>query len=735
MVEKRRKEMASQKTDIRKRMIVFYVIFLALILFLLGRTAYLQIFRGAELKEAAEQQQTRDSMITPKRGTIYDRNGKVLAQSASAEMVVVEPVIIKKEGNAAEVANALSQILELDYDDVYAKTQKNSYYEIVKKKLEKETADKIRELKLTGVRLDEDTKRYYPGGAFASHVIGFTGADNQGLAGIELVCDSYLKGTPGRIRTAKNANGTDMPFESEQYLDPVEGNDVVLTIDEVIQHFAEKHIENAWIDNQAIDGAAVIVMNPNTGEILAMATKPDYDLNSPMTLTDESTLKMLSEYEGEERDKKYSEELNRLWRNKAVVDTYEPGSTFKAVVAAAAIEENTPAVNGSFFCSGTAHVADWDIRCHKVQGHGSENFVQAVYNSCNPAFIEIGLGLGVNNFTKYFKAFGFTEKTGFDIPGEAVGSHYTAENMKQIDLAVNSFGQSFTITPLQMISAMSTIANGGNLMKPYLVKQVVDINGNVIKNTEPQVVRQVISENTSKTMRGILEGVVSQGGGKNAYIPGYRIAGKTGTSEKLPRGSGEYIASFVGFAPANNPQIAVLVLLDNPQGAEYYGGMIAAPVVGNIVNDTLRYLGVQPQYTEEELAKKDILMPDVTGMPIDAAKKIINQSGLKYTIVGDGDAVVDQTPKAGIGLLGGSVGVLYTQEGPLNKVMVPDLTGMSSVNCNIALANCGLNFRVSGPGKADSAGLALASSQDPPPGTEVDAGSIVFVEFRYVSAE
>lgn len=727
--------MARTKVSVNRRMRVICAIFVACMTFLLCKTAYYQIFRGAELKEAAEKQQTRDSMITPERGTIYDRNRKVLAQSASVEMVCVEPKIIKEKGNGAEVAQKLSEILGLDYNEVYQKTQKNSYYEIIKKKVEKADADKVRALALPGVRLDADTKRYYPGGSLASHVIGFTGADNQGLGGIEMVYDSVLKGVPGRIRTAKNANGTDMPFESEQYLEAIPGSDIVLTIDEVIQHFVEKHLETAYIDNKVANGAAAIVMNPNTGEILAMATLPGYDLNAPMKITDEGVLEALEEFEGEEYDKKYSEELNKLWRNKAVVDTYEPGSTFKAITAAAALEEQTSHLDDSFFCSGSAKVSDWDIRCHKAGGHGGETFVQAVYNSCNPAFIDIGLNLGVDRFTKYFRAFGFTEKTGFELPGEAVGSHYTKENMKPIDLAVNAFGQSFTITPLQMISAMSAIANGGHLMKPYIVKQICDKDGNVIKNIDPEEVRQVISGETSKKMCEILEGVVAEGGGRNAYVSGYRVAGKTGTSEKVPRGCGEYIASFVGFAPADNPQIAVLVLLDTPKGDEYYGGMIAAPVVGNIVNDTLRYLGIQPQYTQDEMSNSDVLMPGVVGMDVESAKKAINGASLKYQIVGNGDKVLDQTPKAGIGVYSGAVAILYTQEGALTKVTVPDLTGLNSVNCNIALANCGLNFKVSGPGKADDAGLALAVSQEPPPGTEVDAGSIVQVQFRHTSAE
>ena len=725
-----------KKANTKKRILAFYGIFLFFIFLLLCRTAYLQIIKGPWLKEQAEEQQMRDSVVSPRRGTIYDRNHKVLAQSASAEMVCIVPVEIKEAGNAEEVAGKLSEILDVDYDTVYAKTQKNSYYEIVKKKVEKDVADQIRGLNLVGIRLDEDTKRYYPGGSFASHVIGFTGADNQGLSGVELACDAELKGISGRIKSAKNANGTDMPYESEQYLDATDGCDVILSIDEVIQHFVENHLETARINNEIAGGAAAIVMNPKTGEILAMSTKPDFDLNSPFKLTDESVLKELEEYKDDEYDEKYSEELNKMWRNKAVVDTYEPGSTFKAVTASAALEEGTSKLTDTFYCSGVKHVSDWDIKCHKTSGHGSEDFVHAVYNSCNPAFIEIGMGLGVKNFTKYFEAFGLTEKTGFDLPGEAVGSSYNAQNMKPIDLATSSFGQGFTITPLQMINAMSAVANGGYLMRPYVIKQVVDSNGNVVKNVEPTVIRQVISEETSKTMRGILEGVVSQGGGKNAYVSGYRIAGKTGTSEKLPRGSNQYIASLVGFAPADDPKIAVLVLLDNPTGAEYYGGMIAAPVVGSIIEDTLRYLGVEPQYSEDEKQSSDINMPELRGKSLEEAQKIITDSGLKYHVVGEGGSIVDQTPKPGISLKNGSVVVLYTTEGvPMQTVTVPDLTGLSAADCNVVLNGSGLNFKIAGPGKSDVANNAHAVKQEPAAGTEVEEGSIVYVEFRYASVE
>lgn len=728
--------MAPKKINIRKRMVAFYGIIVGCMVFLLCVTAYIQIIRGPKLRAEAESDQMRDSVISPKRGTIYDRNRKVLAQSASTETVCISPKAIDEAKNAEEVARNLSEILGLDYTDIYNKTQKKeSQYAVIKKKVEKETADKIRELKLKGVSLQEDTKRYYPGGAFASHIIGFTGDDSQGLGGVELVYDNELKGVPGRIRTAKNANGTDMPYESEQYLDAVEGSDVVLCIDEVIQHFVENHLETARVNNQVADGAAAIVMNPKTGEILAMSTKPDFDLNAPFEITNTEVKAQIDTLSGEEYKKAYNKELFKEWRNKAVVDTYEPGSTFKAITASAALETGTSKLTDSFFCSGVKHVSDWDIKCHKTGGHGAEDFVHAVYNSCNPAFIDIGLKLGVHNFCQYFAAFGFTEKTGFDLPGEAVGSFYTEDNMATINLATSAFGQSQTVTPLQMINAMSAIANGGNLMKPYVIKQVVDADGNVIKNIEPTVVRRVISEETSKTMRSILEGVVSEGGGRNAYVAGYRIAGKTGTSEKLPRGSNTYIASFCGFAPADDPQIVCLVMLDNPQGGNYYGGMIAAPVVGSIIEDTLRYLGVEPQYTESESGGADIEMPEVRGKSLEEAKNALVSAGLKYRVIGSGDSIVDQTPKPGVGLSSGSVGILYTESGAEEMVTVSDLSGMSSMDCNIALANSGLNFKVSGPGKTEQASSARAAKQEPAAGSTVAAGTIVSVEFRYASIE
>ncbi len=723
------------KVNIKKRMTALYAGILGAMLLLLLRTGYLQIIKGPSLKQAAIEQQTRDSIVSSERGTIYDRNYKVLAQSASTNMVCVVPVTIKEEGNAEEVARALSEILELKYEDVFAKTQKNSYYEIIKRRVESAEVEKIRALNLAGIRLDADTKRYYPNGSLASHVIGFTGNDNQGLWGLESVYDDILKGTAGRIITAKSANGSDMPYEYEQYMDPVQGSDLVLTIDETIQHFVEKHLETAVAETQVQNGAACIVMNPKTGEILAMATKPDYDLNQPMTITDEGVLATLQELEGEEYQTAYSQELNKLWRNKAVVDTYEPGSTFKAMVAAAALEENAVGLSDSFVCSGSKTVSGVPIGCHKRTGHGTESFEQAVHNSCNPAFIEIGARLGKQQFREYYKNFGFGETTGFELPGEAEGIFFSEEQMRELELATSSFGQGFNVTPLQMITAMSAIANGGYLMGPYIVKQINDENGNAIEVREPKVVRQVISAETSRTLSNILEGVVSEGGGKNAYVKGYRIAGKTGTSEKQPRGCGKYVASFLGFAPADDPQLACIVILDDPVG-EYYGSMIAAPVVGRIMEDALRYLGVERQYSAAEEQESEINMPDVTGKTKEEAVKIIKAAGLKYHVIGSEEGIVtSQMPRAGTAVRRDAVCIFYTEGAGEENVLVPDVVGLSISEVNAGLANSNLNFMLRGTGRLNAQGVIRSVKQEPAAGTEVPQGTVVQVEFRYTGNE
>ncbi len=727
------------KMGIRKRMyrvlVTFTVLFVLLVVYILK----LNIIDGEKLRTGAIEQQTRDYQVSSARGTIYDRNGKTLAVSSSAETISVNPKEIAEEGYGIdELAQKLAEILTLDAEDVKVKLTKNAQDVELKRKVETEIADQIRALKLKGIYFREDTKRYYPYGTFASHVIGFTGRDNQGLGGIEMVYDDELTGVPGRVITLKNAYGTDMPFQEEVHIDSENGLNVVLTIDEAIQHFTEKHLSSAYNDTEAAEGVASIVMDVETGEVLAMASLPNFDLNNPNEIVDNLTLRKLKKYgEGEEYDKAYADARNKIWRNKAVVDSYEPGSCFKIMTMSMALEEGVVSVDDMFFCPGYKIVEDRKIHCAERKGHGSETFKDGVKNSCNPVFIEVGQRVGTENFKKYFKAFGFRDKTGFDLPGEANGVFYTDEQFKTVELATSSFGQGPKITPLQLISAVSAIANGGNLMKPHIVKELTDENGTVVKKYEPTLVRQIVSNETSKTVRELLENAVNVGSGQNAYIKGYRVAGKTGTSEKIPRGQHKYIASFVGFAPANDPKVACLVVIDEPALGAYYGGTVAAPVVGRILEDTLNYLGIEPQYTTEEKTTIDISVPDVTGLEVAVAKKKILDMGLKYTVIGGGEKILRQMPVAYATLGSNSTVVLYTDRADdAEQVTVPDVSGKSLARVKSMLSSSGLNLSIVGAGATGvDSDRTIAEKQTPAAGTVVERGSIVQVEFRFLDVE
>ena len=511
----------------------------------------------------------------------------------------------------------------------------------------------------------------------------------------------------------------------------------MLTIDETIQHFTEKHLETAYLEEKTLQGSSAIVMDVKTGEILAMSTKPDFDLNSPFTIVDEAKKEEIEAISNEEeRTQAYSDALQSMWRNKAVVDSYEPGSCFKIITACMALEEGLVDENSTFFCPGYKEVEGHRIHCAHRQGHGTQTLADAVKNSCNPAFIEIGFKVGNDKFRKYYEAFGFMDVTGFDIPGEANGVFYAKDSFNIVELATASFGQGPKVTPLQMITAVSAVANGGNLMKPYLVKELVDDNGNVIKEMEPKVVRQVISKSTSEKMCMMLENVVANGGGSNAYVKGFRIAGKTGTSEKVPRGNQKYVASFIGFAPANDPKVCCLVMLDEPSNGDYYGGRIAAPVVGRILEDTLNYLNVEPQYTEEERQSLDIFVPDVKGLSQANAIKNLTSEGLKYKIIGSGDIVLNQMPKPGSTVPGNSVVVLYTEEVESQKVVVPDVTNLSAQAARARLAENKLNINIVGvTGGYDGSTPNISIKQSIMPGVTVEEGTIVEVEFRYLNMD
>ena len=723
--------MGEIKTNIRKRTAVTAKIVAFAMLVLILRLANWQFVRGSEMQTSAIEQQTMDSVVTSKRGIIYDRNGKVLAQSVSVQTVTASPAEVKKSKKAAKTAKKLAELLNMDADEIEKKITRNSMYEIVARKIDNSTAEKIRKAGLKGIYLIEDSKRTYPYGSLASHVVGFVGTDNQGLAGTEMVYDKYLKGMPGRMISAKSASGTEMPYKYEKYINPENGSNLVLTIDEVIQHFVEEELKQAVADYDVENGAACIIMNAKTGEILAMATQPDFDLNQPFELT-EDMQKQLEGLSGDERKTEYNKLLNKLWRNKAVVDGYEPGSTFKPFTGAMALEENLVGQNEHFLCTGAVHVGGHTIHCWKTAGHGSLTFSEGFENSCNPVFMALGARVGAKNFYKYFKKFGFTETTGFDLPGEASGTFHSMDRFNDAEIATSSFGQSFIVTPLQLITAYTAITNGGTMVRPHVAKELVDDDGNVIKSFDTQVIRQAISKETADTIRDILEGVVSNGTAKNAYIKGFRLGGKTGTSEKTPRGSGKYIASFVGFAPANDPEIIGLVMLDEPMGGSHMGGQIAAPTFKEIFDEVLRYMGVEPQYTEEEAQTLDKTVPNVVGLEKSAIPKAFAESGLKYNIIGSGKAVVSQVPKGGATLPEGSTVALYTEEDSQTEVTVPNVCSYTATDANILLTNAGLNMKVSGATDTGQ-GAAVVGSQSPEAGSRVKRGSVVTVEFKFAN--
>lgn len=733
--------MQAPRRKVKKRIFVFMLVFCFAFVVLAGRVAWWQVIKGAELKKAATQQQTRDNIITSKRGTIYDRNNKELAVSASVEMVTVSPNEIKKADSQELVATQLAQILSLEYEDVYKKITKNSAYEIIKRKVESEQTDQIRKLKadddtkkaFAGVYLEEDTKRYYPYGNFASHVLGFTGTDNQGLYGIEKAYDEELSGVAGRVISVKNAVGVDMPYKYEQKYDSQDGLNVVLTIDETIQHFAEKHLAQAYEENKPAKGAFAIVISPKTGEILAMATKPDFDLNKPFEITIPDVLESISALPQDEQSAAKNVALQSLWKNKAVTDTYEPGSVFKILTYAMALEEGVTSVNDTFNCPGYSVVGGVRINCWKTVGHGHENLSQGLQNSCNPVLMELGSRLGVDTFRRYFQSFGMDARTGFDIVGESSGVFFKEGAMHEVELATCAFGQSFQVTPLQLSAAISAVVNGGNLMRPHIVKAFTDADGNVVKNFEPELVRKILSEETSQTMRGFIENVVTDGTGRGAKIEGYRIGGKTGTSEKQPRGNGKYVASFLGVAPADDPELLCIVAIDEPTGDLYQGSQIAAPVVRNILEDTLRYLGYEKKLEGDELKAMQSNVSEIRGLALSEAKKQLAAGGFAIEVVGDGDSAMQQLPKPGASLAKGSTVIIYTHESEIPKVMVPDVTGMNVSDARAAIKGAGLNIEVIGA--SDEASQSPASKQDPPAGSEVNPASTVRVEFVFMDGD
>lgn len=704
------------------------------------RLTYLTTVQSSELQESAVDLQLADTTVSAKRGTIYDANGNVLAESASVWQVVMSPVNFKNDKQRQAAAKGLSEIFDLEYNDVLDDTKQQSHYVVVKRRIESDEREKVLELidtlkkdySCSGViQLLDDYKRYYPKNSLASSVIGFTGSDDQGLEGIEYEYDSYLSGTPGRIITAQNARGTDMPFRYEQNVESEDGNNVYLTIDETIQSICEKYMQKGVEDNNVLNKGVCIAMDVNTGAILAMVTTDGYDLNNPYELSAKDKKKIKSTPKKKQAEAE-SAALSNMWRNKAVADTYMPGSVFKMCVASAALEENLVNEKTSFTCTGSISVEGETIHCSNISGHGTQNFVEVISNSCNPAFIQIGQMLGAGKFRQYYQGFGFSDKTGIDLPGEAEDSFWKEGKMGGVDLAVASFGQNFSITPIQMITACAAVSNGGYVVQPHVVSKITDSKGNVIKTVDKKIKRQVISDDTSKKMNEYLEYNTERQGAAAGYISGYKVAGKTGTSEKKgvtkveSSFSEDYISSFCGYAPADDPQIAMLVFFDTPDGDAYYGSQVSSPVFINIMSEVLPYLDVKTSYTDEELGYVDASAGDYTGVSVDEAKTAVEADGFTATVKGNGSTVISQIPTVSSGLQKGGSIVLYTDSDSQSEtVSVPSLIGLSPDEVNDVASDYGLN--VSFSGATTSSGTS--SSQNVEAGTSVSPGTVITVSF------
>lgn len=739
------------KKMLSRTLVLMLVCGIAAFVVLIARLFYLQIIMHEEYESAAIEQQLRETVLDSGRGAIYDRNMNILAISADVETIYISPAeIAMYDEDAGLIADNLSAILGVSRDKILSMaSDRGSWYKTVARKVDAETADAVRKFKnehdLKGVKIESDTKRYYPYGSLASHVIGYTGYENIGLSGLELSLDSNLSGVKGRIVRAKNAYGTDMLYTKyEDYAAGESGLSAVLTIDSSIQYYVEKHLQQAVEDYDIQNGAAAIAMNVNTGEILAMASLGNFDLNDYQTVGEDAQALIDGAESEEERAALLSAAQQAMWRNKALSDTYEPGSTFKIITLAMALEENVISSSDHFYCGGSISVvgdaAGHGRKCWKTTGHGDQSLTQCMQHSCNVALIRIGQRVGAEKFYEYIDSFGFFGTTGIELSGEAKGLWWSeevfcdADNLTQ--LAAASFGQTFTITPLQLIRAVSACVNGGYLMQPYLVKSFVDENGVTVSETEPTVVRQVISEETSAEIRSILEQVVcdtTEGTGKNAYVAGYRIGGKTGTSTKTvleAGGTKEYIVSFIGFAPADDPEICILVLLDNPSsesGVYISGGAMAAPTVGNMFADILPYMGILPVYTEEEKELMDRSVPDVVGMSLAEAKKALADAGLGCSIIGAGDTVSEMLPDAGSVVAAESEIILYADETPNEeRVEVPSLVGLGYAEAQNVLASRGLFISTDSKRPADSESIVV-SAQAAEYGSYVSRGSIIEV--------
>lgn len=713
--------------------------------------AWTQLIKGEYFKTKAETQQLSDTAITAQRGVIYDANMSVLAQSASAWKISLNATAFAKAPAKVQeqVYSTLTNVLGVSREYLEDKASYKQYNSVsIKTKVEKEAKDKI-EAFVKGsyvdndnkdqslgnlVMIDEDVKRYYPYSTLASQILGFTGTDNNGLSGIESYYNGTLTGVDGRVISARSNSSVAQDIEYKSVYEAKQGTSLVLTVDETIQRYLENALSSCYETSKAASCTG-IVMDVKTGAILAMSSKGDYDPNDPYTIKDKRTLESLNKItDGKEKEEETDKAMYAQWNNRAITDTYEPGSVFKVITMAAGLEENVVKYDEKFTCTGSIQVADRTYNCHNTAGHGTQTLTEGLMNSCNPYFITIGQRLGVDTFYKYFEAFGFTEKTGIDLPGETTPkaglTYFKKDEMTKVNLASSSFGQSFQITPIQMITAINAIANDGKLVQPYIVSKTLDNEGNVLSQTQPTVKRQVISESTSEKIMASMEQVALNGTARNAYVAGYRVGGKTGTSDKL-NNPGQVAASFVGVAPSNDPQITVLIVVDEPEGATG-GGAVAAPVAGEVIENTLTYLNVERQYNDSEKALLDVQVPGVVGKTVEEAKSLLGGDEFSVQVVGEGEKVLTQMPSSGQYIPQGGVVVLYT-EGQKKKLKatVPDFTGMTITEANYAAINAGINIKVSGNSLSDES--LTAYRQSSLKGSEIEYGSTVTVYFRTTS--
>lgn len=720
---------------------VVRIIALVLLLLLVFRLFYLQIIQHDKYQQIAIDQQTQDITIEPRRGSIVDRNGNILALSASAYKVVMSPTLIKDESLREAICDGLSSALGIDRETIYDMTMRKIAYVDVVRRVEKDKADAVNAFisedkdYASVITVTEDPKRYYPNGNMLSTVLGFVGADNQGLEGLEYLYDSYLSGTAGKLVATKTSIGTAMPFSYEKQVDAKDGCTVELTVDLELQTILEEKIKNARVEHNVQNRIAGVILDVNTAEVLAMTSKPDFDPNEPFVINDELTLELLkSQFEvgSEEYNKEYNGKATEYRTNKCL-QQYEPGSTFKIFTSAMALEEKLVSLDEKFYCQGYLDIGPTRVKCHKTSGHGSETFKEGLANSCNPVFMTLGKRIGAEKFYEYLTVFGLRDRTGVGLPGEQRGYHHSLESMTTLDLVESAFGQTFKITPMQLISGVSSVVNGGAYMQPYIVKSITDADGNTVVSNRPTVVRQTVSDETSAILRDYLEYTAESS--PKSYVKGYRIGGKTGTSQKLDtredqEDNNKRIASYICFAPADDPQIAVLVVVDEPDSEVMYGSYIAAPLGTSIIVEALNHLGIKS--TEEN--GESVILPDLKDLTVEEAKKKLTSLGLQVKTEGGGDTVISQLPLPRTELVKGGTVLLYTTKETSDKnTVVPDLTGLSPAECNQRLTNSGLNMEIIG----DNENMSPASSrgvtayyQSIKPGESVSKMTVIKVKFQ-----